>query len=136
MMRVFFLLLIFPLCAFAGGTHWKSNILTVDEKQKQIKLILKNEKPIYNCDKLNINISYERVPWFSWIPFINSAHPTKEENKVAITHIKSNIGNTLYFGEIGKGLVPQEKKCTYQSKGAKILEIENKQVIMFYYSQV
>jgi hypothetical protein len=92
----------------------------------------KNEGELMNgCKKFKVRVNYQHVPWYSWMPFVDSSHPTWGNTKEALKYIdkSSNERHIIYFGYIGSGLARTAEPCIFNSKG---LKISNGVVISYY----
>ncbi len=74
---------------------------------------------VKGCKELDVQVSYERVPWFSWLPFVHSSHPTREETDAAASYLlsASREKREVYFGYLGNGLAPTGAPCSFLSRG-------------------
>jgi len=135
------LLVLLPALCFAGGYAVSGRVESVAQ-QGDVYVIhfiqTGNESELVkDCKQINITLKYSRVPWFSWIPFMESGHPTKRETIESVEYLKkANKDNqTIYFGYMGYGLVPTGQKCSFKSKGLKI-EVDNgKWLVLSYHDE-
>jgi len=78
------------------------------------------------CDEFKVTVEYKNVPWYSWLPFVRSSHPTKQQTikaaSLLLDAFKTN--RAIGFGYMGGGLIPTEEKCSFSSKGL-TLEFNN-----------
>lgn len=56
-----------------------------------------NRDLLNGCRTFNVKVHYERVSWFSWLPFVQSGHPTKQQTKIAasLLHAANQSGQTV-----------------------------------------
>jgi hypothetical protein len=89
---------------------------------------------VSGCKIFKVYVSYMNVPWYSWLPFIDSPHPTRKETKEALRYLHDSFreGRSIYFGYMGSGLQNTDNRCVFNSKG---LAIENG-IIISYYNQI
>ncbi len=134
-MKYIFILLLMPLHAYAGGDYWQNTLEHVEETSSVlvISMVLDNNRS--GCNRIQIKLNYQRVPWYSWLPFVKSGHPSAEETDEAIRYLKSNIGKKITFGEMGRGLVMDGDSCHYVSKGLKLIKDEDLEFVMSYYHE-
>ncbi|MBU0966323.1 MAG: hypothetical protein KKA54_08080 [Proteobacteria bacterium] len=136
----FLITLIVTSSAFAGGDYWKYKIMAFDEAKGNATITLQaiDKKDTFsNCNEIEIFSKYEHVPWFSWLPFVHTNHPTPKENHQAIDFIKLHYKNdqNIYFGYMGYGLVPTENACEFKSKGLRIEKINNLEIVTSYHNE-
>lgn len=74
---------------------------------------------IQQCVELKVSVAYQRVPWYSWLPFIHSSHPSREQTiaAAAVLQEASNKKHEVAFGFMGYGLMPSGSSCAFLSKG-------------------
>lgn len=87
------------------------------------------------CRKFNVSVTYERVPWFSWLPVVHSAHPTKQKTEEAAHYLRSSSqsGQEIYFGYMGYGLVLKDTPCSFKSRGLENVQHDGKQLVLSYH---
>lgn len=102
---------------FSGRDGSYRFVFTATEKTPSSPLI-------EGCPSLTVLVEYERVPWYSWLPFVESSHPTLEQTKVAGTALSeaSSAMKRIAFGYMGNGLEPTKVKCTFSSKGLRKMD--------------
>lgn len=83
------------------------------------------------CREFEVKVTYKRVPWFSWLPFVHTSHPTREGTiKAALFLMNANQSNReVGFGYMGYGLVPADTPCSFLSLG---LSLESGYVLSFH----
>ncbi len=130
-----------PALCVAGGYAVAGRVESVAQQGDVyvIHFIQTGNEPelVKDCKEISITLKYSRVPWFSWMPFIKSDHPTKRETIESIEYLKkANKDNqTVYFGYMGYGLVPTGQKCSFKSKGLKIEANDGKWLVLSYYGE-
>jgi hypothetical protein len=134
-------LLLLPVFCFAGGDYVAGRVESV-EQQGGVYIIHfihtdDQHELIKGCKEITVLVKHSRVPWFSWLPFIRSDHPTQKETTESIEYLKSanKAKQTVYFGYMGYGLVPTEQTCSFKSKGLKIKVDNDKWLVLSYHDQ-
>ncbi len=87
------------------------------------------------CRQLEVTVEYGRVPWYSWLPFVETSHPSLEETDEAAFFLleAQREGREVHFGYMGGGLIPVDKPCFFVSKGLLLYPPDKKdQVISFH----
>lgn len=86
------------------------------------------------CTELRVRVEYGRVPWYSWLPFVRSSHPTSAQTEQAASVLEKAYReeSEVLFGYMGAGLVDSGEPCLFLSKGLKIFEWNVKAVLSFY----
>lgn len=132
------LLVLLPVFCFAGGDYVAGRVEFV-EQQGGVYVIHfiqtgGQHELIKDCKEITVIVKYSRVPWFYWLPFIKSEHPTKKETVESIEYLKNagRANQTVYFGYMGYGLVPTGQKCSFKSKGLKIEVDDGKWLVLSY----
>jgi hypothetical protein len=137
------ILLLLPVCCFPGGDAVAGRVGSVVQ-QADVYMIHfiqtdGHDELINDCKEIKVEVKHSRVPWFSWLPFIKTEHPTKKETVESIEYLKNanKADQTVYFGFMGYGLVPTDKKCSFRSKGLKIIELQNgNRAVMSFHDQI
>jgi hypothetical protein len=134
--------LIWPALCFAGGDEVSGNVtgITGNGGKYIIRFIqTENDRPdlIAGCKEIEVTVQYARVPWFSWLPFISSYHPSKKETDEAVEYMRDAKRNNqlIYFGFMGYGLVPTGQKCSFKSKGLRIYREQGKTAVLSFHDQ-
>jgi hypothetical protein len=126
----------------AGGDYWPVKVeekITTDVPQKLKLEISEPARGIFQgCNQITVLLEYQRVPVWSWLPFIDSSHPTKDETTTAVEFLNNKFAMSAktYFGYIGGGLFKAPSiGCTFKSKGLKLMKIdkENEFAVLSYY---
>ncbi len=133
MIRIACLILLFlgPKLVFAGGDYVLGRVLSFSGDAGKYNLTFSqtniNTRPlIKGCYEFKAIVKYENVPWYSWLPFIRSTHPTKDQTIIAASLLLDAFekNQEIGFGYMGGGLMPTAEKCTFVSKGL-IREFDN-----------
>jgi hypothetical protein len=111
--------------SYAGGDFREGKITTFSTKNSLTIFTFeqtdKRKVLIKPCEIIKIKLKYGYVPWYSWLPFIESSsgHPSKTDNKKGLQHIKNAYENEkiINFGYMGSGLMPTDETCTFKSRG-------------------
>jgi len=121
---------------YAGGSYQKGKISDFSTNIFATTFTFEEENNntisiISSCKKFKVKLIYSHVPWYSWLPFVKSSHPTYEENNKAIQFIENAYKNkkTINFGYMGDGLIQIDKKCIFKSRG---LYLNNDTVLSLY----
>ena len=126
MVRIAYLILLFigPKFVFAGGDYVLGRVLSFSGDGGNYSLTFSqtniNTSPmIKGCYEIKVIVKYEHVPWYSWLPFIRSSHPTKEQTIIAASLLLDAFekNREIGFGYMGSGLTPTAEKCAFVSKG-------------------
>lgn len=139
---IFTLLILFSGPVMAGGDFVLGKILDIKVVNKGHLLEFKQEKGehslIKGCGVISVFVKYQRVPEYSWLPFIKSSHPTKDKHDEAIDYLKNAHKQNLevYFGYMGGGLIPSEETCSFNSKGLALENVQGKKVVLSFNEQV
>ena len=74
---------------------------------------------ILRCLNFDVSVHYGRVPWYSWLPFVKSNHPTFEQTEAAAAFLRAaeHDHRPVQFCYMGGGLEPTVQRCTFQCKG-------------------
>lgn len=134
--------LLWPALCFAGGDYVSGKVVGIkSEDGKYIIRFAQTENALPNliagCKEIETTVQYSRVPWFSWLPFISSSHPSRKETDEAIEYMRTaNFNNQLiYFGYMGNGLVPTGAKCSFRSKGLRLFHDRGITSVLSYHDQ-
>ena len=118
----------------AGGAAFSVKVIRIQEGAGNLTLFMHKQKHKKNepCSRFQVKLKYERVPWYSWVPFVDSYHPSPSENQAAIQKMKGYHKNqTVFeFGEVS-GLKQTKSACVFMSKGLKVTK--DKFIVSFYY---
>lgn len=94
---------------------------------------------LQGCREFDVRINYGRVPWYSWLPFVHTSHPTEEKTKEAVSFLrKANLENrAVYFGYMGYGLVPTGGgSCSFLSRGMSLEREKEKSFVLSFHNSV
>jgi len=88
---------------------------SLEEKQNSRQLI-------GSCKSFDVRVNYKRVPWYSWLPFVHTSHPSYDDTITALKYIKDayDSNKDVYFGYMGNGLGSTSAACVFDSYGLKI----------------
>jgi hypothetical protein len=126
---------------FAGGEYSRGKIEHIEYKDSAWKFVFKqtteNKLMISNCDVLTVELEYQRVPWYSFLPFVESGHPSKKQTKNALVYLEHSFreGKYINFGYIGSGLKGTETKCLFKSKGLKLGSDQEGDYVVSFHSE-
>ena len=132
------MLLIVPLLCSAGGDYVQGRISKMSGEYGSYSFVFSQSDNRSNivggCREFTVRVSYSHVPWFSWLPFVRSSHPSFEqtENAAAILKMANSENSPIYFGYMGNGLVATDAKCVFDSKGLQVIDDKDKIVLSFY----
>jgi hypothetical protein len=139
------ILLFISTLVHAGGDYWlvKVEEQIKDDIPRNLKLEISEPTRgvLHGCRQITVLLEYQRVPFWSWLPFMGSSHPTKDETTKAVEFLNNKFAKSAqtYFGFIGGGLfkVPSTE-CTFKSKGLKLMKIDkdNESAVLSYYDPV
>jgi|GEM_PF-3596669 len=95
--------------AWTGGDYWLIKVedkITTDVPQKlKFEFSLPARGILQGCKQITVLLEYQRVPAWSWLHFIDSSHPTKDETTIAVEFLNNKFAKSAqaYFGYIGGG---------------------------------
>ncbi len=71
------------------------------------------------CKEFDVAIVHETTPWYAWMPFVETTHPTKEETLEAASFLEAAAKGSreIYFGYVGNGLELRGRACLFSSHG-------------------
>ena len=123
-------------CALAGGDYVVGHVTSFAGTDGNYSFTFKQDQNIErrplidDCTELTVLVRYENVPWYAWLPFVRSSHPTRQQTIAAGSALASALRDStvIAFGYMGNGLVSGKEKCAFISKG---LLIENDVVLSF-----
>ncbi|MCE0556987.1 hypothetical protein [Motilimonas sp. E26] len=134
-------ILLFPTLCFAGGDYSEVNIKEFESSVASADFTIEfvNERKFYeSCDTLKVHLKYERVPWYSWLPFVHSSHPTSSDTQKSVAYLEAAFADdeTVNFGYMGYGLKQSDKPCEFISKGLRLDGIDEFHYIMSFHDPV
>ena len=112
--------------AHAGGDFSQFKVLTYSEMNDVYHFSLeekKNSRQLINgCKNFDVRVNYKRIPWYSWLPFVHTSHPSYDDTIKALNYIKDAFDSNkdVYFGYMGNGLGKTSAACVFDSYGLKI----------------
>jgi hypothetical protein len=82
----------------------------------------KGARLVMGCPALEVTVSYARVPWYSWLPGVQSRHPGLAQTVAAAAALQSAFKDKqeIYLGTMGMGLKRSTAGCTFRSKGLEL----------------
>ena len=129
--------------ANAGGDYWSVKVQKKAVETDATELVfLLQEKPrgiLTGCSSFIVYVNHELVPMWAWLPFVSTSHPTHKETINAIKFLNSKFSSTgdTFFGYIGGGMYKVDgKECTYESKGLRLEQENEKHVVFSFYDPV
>ena len=74
-----------------------------------------------DCERIKLSIDYERVPWFSFLPFVHTNHPSADDTETALNflHRGMNESSEIYLGYVGSSML-SAGECDYLGKGLRV----------------
>lgn len=121
-------LFLFSGIALAGGDFVRGKLTGFSGESGNYSLTFEQSELSHElkpgCRVLHVEVSYEQVPRFSWLPFVHTRHPTKMQTDHAAEFLLAAYKeqNEIQFGYMGGGLVPTEHACSFSSKGLMLEE--------------
>ena len=87
------------------------------------------------CRGFVVSVRYARVPWYSWLPFIHTDHPTREQTIAAAEYLAdaSHSHALVNFGYMGSGLAPTGEKCSFRTKGLRLEKEGSESIVLAYH---
>lgn len=118
--------------ALAGGAAFPGKITTFSGSNGSCEFTFVPSREFYGyekCTELRVRVEYGRVPWYSWLPFVRSSHPTRAQTEQAAGVLEKAYRekSEVNFGYMGNGLVDSGEPCLFLSKG---LMIDNGKYIL------
>ena len=123
------LLCLYSCFSLAGGDYVRGHIIEYSEiaGNYQFKFEPSDQRQALfkECRIISVQVSYTHVPWYSWLPYVHTTHPTKKQTMAAVKFILNSYhqNGELFFGYMGAGLVSSQVPCSFSSKG---LLLENR----------
>ncbi len=90
------------------------------------------------CREFDVQVNHVRVPWYSWLPFVQTSHPSKEKtNEAASFLLKAHQENRqVLFGYMGYGLVPSSAPCSFLSRGILLEAEKEKSFVLSFHNPI
>lgn len=134
-------LAVVPVLAFAGGDFTSGKITSFSGGNGHYKFTFDADKPLVGfeqCKALKIEVVYARVPWYSWLPYVHSSHPTKNQTAQAATllEVAHRESTPVLFGYMGSGLIPSGARCEFNSKGLSVEGEGETQFVLSYHDPI
>jgi hypothetical protein len=135
-------IVLLPILSRAGGDYVSGIITGITEQDGKhivhfVQTDSENHALIKDCKEIMVTVKYSRFSWFSWLPFVKSSHPTQKETDESIEYLRKahKDKNIIYFGYMGYGLVPGGEKCSFKSKGLKIVDDNGRRVVLSFHDE-
>ena len=134
------LIALLPSLAFAGGDYVSGRVSSFSGADGAYNFTFVSDQSLVGleqCKTLTVNVEYERVPWYSWLPFIHTNHPTESQTESAASLLQAahRTSQPILFGYLGYGLVPANAPCTFKSKGLAIENDSGHEFVLSYHDQ-
>jgi len=134
------LLILLSQTSFAGGSYNEGKVINFNSNNDQtsFKFIQTDGESslIKSCNEFMVLLQYERVPWFSWLPYVETSHPTEKQTILAVNFIREAYKNNkkILLGFMGAGFKKTKEKCTFRSRGLLLMNSnkENNFVLSFH----
>lgn len=124
---------IFSLKAMAGGDYTSGKVNSFFQlRNGTYEFTFTPDSDLINgCKEFKVSLKYDRIPWYSWLPFTKTSHPSRQATEKAMIFIHEAFlsNKEIFFGYIGNGLQSYGDKCSFKSKG---LELRDVVVYSFY----
>lgn len=129
---------------FAGGDYVIGKLTRFSESKGKFSFhFIQSDSRVellHGCREFDVAVDYERVPSYSWIPFVKTTHPTYEQNtKASLFLLKAYMEKReVFFGYMGSGLVEMKgkEKCSFASRGLLLDGDEKMQYVLSFYHTV
>ena len=129
--------------ANAGGDYWSVKVqkkaVEADATELTFLMLEKPRGILTGCRSIIVHVKHELVPIWAWLPFVSTSHPTHKETINAIKFLNSKFSSKedAYFGYIGGGVYKVDgEECTYESKGLRLEQTNDKHVVFSFYDPV
>ena len=129
-----------PSLVFAGGDYVPGKISDFTGNDGEYSFTFAAERTLVGleaCPLLKVHVTYARVPWLSWLPFVHSSHPTREQTNMAAAVLKqaAEAGRPALFGYLGGGLIASGEPCTFKSNGLLLDRDAGKEFVLSFYDR-
>lgn len=129
-----------PSLALAGGDYVSGKVSSFSGNDGTYTFTFVAKKTLVGleqCQSLTVNVEYGRVPWYSWLPFVHTNHPTKAQTESAASLLQTahRASQPILFGYLGYGLVPSRVPCTFKSKGLAVESDRGREFVLSYHDQ-
>lgn len=134
------LIALLPSLALAGGDYVSGRISSFSGEDGVYAFTFEAEQTLVGleqCRSLKVNVEYALVPWYSWLPFVHTNHPTKAQTESAGSFLQAayRTSRPILFGYLGYGLVPSSAPCAFKSKGLAIENDRGREFVLSYHDQ-
>jgi len=127
--------------ALAGGDSVRGKVSNFSGKDGNYSFrftLTDRRSELLACREFEVRVRYERVPWYSWLPFVYTTHPAKEETTEAASFLLNaqRQNREINFGYMGGGLIPTDRLCSFVSRGLSIYSSDKKNLVLSFYDPV
>ena len=128
--------------AIAGGSSFPARVLSVSLHAEKELILTFTQTPKHgafaDCSEIEVTVAHKRAPWFSWIPFVRSSHPSHAETATALDFLSSAMesGVLVQFGYVGSGVEPGSASCSFQSRGLRLVPDGEVKYVLSYFDAV
>jgi hypothetical protein len=93
------------------------------------------EPLLLRCREFDVSVKYALVPWYSWLPWVHTSHPTLADTEAAAEFLKSAATShqPIEFGYMGGGLSDAGKPCSFAAKALELLKPSGQQPSVWAY---
>jgi hypothetical protein len=125
--------------AYAGGDYRFGKIATLSGSNGSYAITFVQSEPgpalLRGCAEFDVKVRYRRVPWFSWLPFVASNHPSLKETEAAAEFLREAFRNErpVFFGYMGHGLVSDDRLCSFLSNGLRVHSEDGRTFVLSYH---
>jgi len=90
------------------------------------------------CPSFAVSVLHRRVPWYTWLPFVQSSHPTEQETAAAASFLRAAAlqRRLVSFGYMGNGLVGTDSSCSFTANGLKLGKDERTIYVLAFHDPV
>jgi hypothetical protein len=137
--RVCTLVLLVPGAALAGGDYVPGRVANFSGDDGSYAFTFAADRElVQGCQTLEVRVRYSRVPWYSWLPFVHTSHPTKDQTDLAAAMLRqaAQTSRSVLFGYVGYGLVPSGERCTFVSRGLVLERDGDFEVVLSFHDPV
>lgn len=133
--------LLLPGVCSAGGEHVAGKVTRFIVMPDGYKFLFVPQEPIWladRCQTLLVHVTHARVPWYSWLPFVSSNHPSAAETASAaeLLRVARLHGSVVGFGYMGSGLAPAGPRCSFKSKGLRVYRDRGETFVLSFFDPI
>ncbi|MGM9514815.1 hypothetical protein ACS5PK_11225 [Roseateles sp. DB2] len=141
MKRLILLTVACPSVALAGGDYSAGTVSNFSGERGNYTFVITWDQPparYEQCRQAKVEVRQERSPWYSWLPFVHSDHPTLEQTDQAASLLAAaqRSSKKVSFGYMGNGLPPADGQCQFKSKGLRVEHDSGGQFVLSYHDPV